>query len=167
MTDATNSCPASSSQCGSAASAPAASARPVATSAARRGFCDRAIAVDGSRLASPSMNSPSPSSDRRKPQRTADPRHDTAAVTTGEHALQIGAVDLDANEARARRDVLHRGRKDLDLGHRREALGIRYAACPRDTDEISIGSRMARLPAGLAIDLVVEHDDGEVTGLLQ
>ena len=26
---------------------------------------------------------------------------------------------------------------------------------------------MARLPAGLAIDLVVEHDDGEVPGLLQ
>src|SRR5664279_2072511 len=35
-----------------------------------------------------------------KSERAADPRHDKCAVATGEHALEIGAVDLDAGKAR-------------------------------------------------------------------
>src|SRR6201987_4552976 len=103
-----------------------------------------------------------PSLDRGESERAADPRHDEAAVTAFEHPLQIGAVDLDADKARTCRNVLHRGRKRLDRGHGGDAARIRYAARFGDPDEVGIRSGMARLPAGLAIDLVFEHDDGEI-----
>ncbi len=45
--------------------------------------------------------------------------------------------------------------------------GVRYPATAGHPDQIDGGGGMARLPAGLAVDLIVQHDDGEIFGLLQ
>src|SRR6267154_4907128 len=52
--------------------------------------------------------------DRPEPQASPDPGQDEAAVPAGEHALQIGTVDLDAGKARPARDVLEAPRKGFD-----------------------------------------------------
>src|SRR6266404_8104306 len=104
---------------------------------------------------------------RPKPERTADARHRKLTVAAGEHPLQVSAVDLDAGKARPARDVLHTGRKRLDIGHGRDGAGIRDSASPGDPDEVDGRRGVARLPAGFAVDLVVEHDDGEIFGRLQ
>src|ERR1700722_15061987 len=100
-------------------------------------------------------------------QRAPDARDDEAAVAAGKHALQIGAVDLDAGETRPAGNILHRGRKCLALGHGRDGADIRYPASPGDADEVGSASGMARLPAGFAVDLVVEHNDRQIAGVFQ
>src|ERR1700733_4229126 len=97
----------------------------------------------------------------------ADAGHDEGAVAAGEHALEIRAVDLDAGEARPAGDVLHAGRKCLDVGHGRDRAGVRYPASLGDADQIDGRRGMARLAAGLAVDLVIQHHDGEIFGFLQ
>src|SRR4029077_15476544 len=96
-----------------------------------------------------------PSLDRHKHQRAADPGPDEGTVAAGEHAVQIGGIDLDADEAWPGRDVLHRRGKRLDLGHGSKAAGIRYPAGAGDADQVDIRPRVARLPPGFTIDLVV------------
>src|SRR6266404_948863 len=104
---------------------------------------------------------------RAKPERASDAVHDEGAVAAGEDALQIGAVDLDAGEARPAREVLQLGCEGLDLRHGGNGAYIRDPARLGDADEIDRARGVARLPAGFAIDLIVEHDDGEVCGFLQ
>src|SRR5450631_2070870 len=98
-----------------------------------------------------------PTLDRAKPQRSPDARRGELAVAAGEHPLQIGAVDLDAGKARPADDVLHGRRKGLDLGHGRERAGVSDPAGTGDTDEVDGGGGMAGLPAGFAIDLIIQH----------
>src|SRR5947207_6342224 len=74
--------------------------------------------------------------DRPKPQAAADAGQDEAAIATGEHALQVGAVDLDAGKARPARDILHGGRKGFDIGHGRDRAAIGDPASPGNTDEV-------------------------------
>ena len=64
-------------------------------------------------------------------------------------------------------DVLHGSGVGLDLGHGRHRAGIRDPAGFGDADEVDGRGGVARLPAGLAIGLVVQHHDGEVGRLLQ
>src|ERR1700722_19808214 len=105
--------------------------------------------------------------DRTEAQRAPDARDDETAVATGKHALQIGAVDLDAGKTRPAGNILDRGRKCLNLGRGRDGADIRYPASPGDADEVGSAGCMARLPAGFAVDLIVEHNDGQIAGLLQ
>src|ERR1700733_869694 len=86
-----------------------------------------------------------------KSQRAADPRHDKGAVATGEHALQIGAVDLDADKARPAGDVLNDGGKGLGGGHGGDRAGIGYPARPVIRDQVDICRVVAPVHAGLAI----------------
>src|SRR5229473_5903958 len=111
-----------------------------------------------------SLNS---SLDRPKPQRIANARHGKLTVAAGEHALQIRAIDLDAGKARPARDVLHIMCIGLDIGHGRNRAGVRDPARVGDTDEVDGRRGVARLPAGFAVDLIVEHDDGEICRFLQ
>src|SRR5947207_12929248 len=108
-----------------------------------------------------------PMSDRRESERAADAGYRELAVAAGKHAFQVGAVDLDAGKARPAGDVLHGCRKGLDLGHGRHRPCVRYPATAGDADEIHRRRGVAGLPAGLSIDLLSEHDDAEIAGLLQ
>src|SRR5947209_15871121 len=99
--------------------------------------------------------------DRPKPQAAADAGQDEAAIATGEHALQIGAVDLDVGKARPARDVLHALRKGFDISNSGDRAAIGDPAGPANTDEVDGCRGVARLSAGLAIDLVIEHHNGE------
>src|SRR5204863_6846283 len=92
---------------------------------------------------------------------------DNVAVADGEHALQVRAVDLDAGKARSSLDVVHAGREGFDFSHGRHGARIRDATRAGKADEVDGRRGVARLPAGLAIDLTVQHDDGEIFRLLQ
>src|SRR3954469_23925407 len=96
---------------------------------------------------------------RLESQRAADPGDDKRAVLHWEHPLQIGGVDLHAGEARAALEVMEGRHKGLNLRHGRDGTAICNAAGFCDTWEVGAGSGVARLPAGLAIDFIVEHDD--------
>src|ERR1700682_2299111 len=99
---------------------------------------------------------------RPKSERPADPRHGEPAIAPGYHGLQIRVVDLDVGKARAACDVLHVRRKGLDLGHGRQRPGVRNPAGPGDTDEVNGCSRVARLPAGFALDLIIQQEPKSV-----
>src|ERR1700692_2275724 len=73
----------------------------------------------------------------------------------------------------AKRGPLHtswlggRGRKGPDLAHGRDGAAIGDPATAGDADEVDGGGGVAALPAGLAIDLIVQHHDGQIPRLLQ
>src|SRR4051812_5028925 len=66
--------------------------------------------------------------DRRVAERAAQPVHDELAVAVGEHALEIGGVDLDVGESWSAGHILHGLRKRLDLAKRRDRLAVADAA---------------------------------------
>src|SRR3979411_563826 len=99
---------------------------------------------------------------RTKSERAADARHGELTVAAGKHALQISAVDLDTGKARPARDVLHRRRKGFDISHGADRAGVGDPTGPGDADEVDGGRGVARLSAGLAIDLVIQHHDGKI-----
>src|SRR5581483_552248 len=66
--------------------------------------------------------------DRREAERAAEACDDEHAVAVGQHALRLGAVDLDVGEARTGSDVLQRSSIGLDLAHGLQGAGIPDAA---------------------------------------
>src|SRR5579872_5716085 len=68
--------------------------------------------------------------------RPSDAVDDVGAVAAGQHAFQIGPVDLRAGEPWPRRNVLQRRSKSLDLSHRADRPAIPDSAGFGNTHEI-------------------------------
>src|SRR5690242_6859781 len=68
-----------------------------------------------------------PPLNRRVAQRAAQAVHDESAVAVGEHALEVGGVDLHIGKTWPAGDVLHGLAEGLDFAKRRDRSAVRNA----------------------------------------